>query len=347
MNHSPLVVVDLSVISANIAVMSQRVAPAEVMVVVKSNGYGHGLIPAATAAMESGCNWIGVHEVAAGLAIRHDARFDDVRLFAWQIAPREELRAAIVAGIDIGVSTVGELNEVAASCDGRVARVHLKIDTGLHRAGAREDEWEQLVGAALSMPERIQVVGIWSHLAETSDELDLVATQRFNSAVAIARSLGVGEVIRHTAASGPAYRQAATRFDLVRIGAFAYGIPPGDGVSAHDLGLRTAMTVSAPVLAVDSDSVTVGIGYGHGILSAAAGKAELAINGRRHLICEVGPVTLQVRAADEIAVGDTAYLFGDGDHGEPSLLEWAERVGTISEEFTVRMTPALRREYWP
>ncbi len=345
MTRGPYAEIDLGSIRHNIEVLTQKVAPAALMVVVKANAYGHGLEPVSECAAAMGVPWIGVHDVASGLILRRNQKLSHTRLFAWQIPAREGLAAAIDAGIDIGVSTRGELDAVAAAQLDRPARVHLKIDTGLHRAGAREEDWPELLRAAMILAPRVEVVGLWSHLAETSDEEDDIAIALFERGVATAETLGIRGVTRHIAPSNPAFAQPHSRFELVRIGSFTYGIPPGGGIAPHTLGLRPSFTLSAPVIELSEDSATIGIGYGHGIPTAVAGTVEVTIRGRRYLIEEVAAEYLRVRGVRDAELGDRAYLFGAGEHGEAAVHEWADRLETISEEFVVRLSPAIPRLY--
>src|SRR3954451_14274220 len=163
-------VVDLSAITANVAAMN-RGTPAEVMAVVKADGYGHGLLPTARAALAGGARWLGVAFIEEALALR--AAGVTAPILSWLAVPGEPLQDAVAADVDLSASELWALEEIrrAAQTTNRVARVHLKVDTGLHRAGATAVRWPDLVVAAAKAEAAgdVRIVGIWSHLAHADD----------------------------------------------------------------------------------------------------------------------------------------------------------------------------------
>lgn len=346
MTNRAIASVDLAAIQRNLGVLSDRVTPSKVMAVAKVDGYGHGMLEIAHAAVAVGIDWLGVLDVPSGLALRSSGIGGDVRLFAWFFDIAEDFALAIDSDIDLGVSSVHELVKIAQSGASRKARVHLKIDTGLHRLGARPEEWSELVTTAISLDDRIELVGVWSHLAEASDAEDDNSIEQFRSAIESGEKLGANFAFRHIAPSAPAFNRPGSRFDLVRIGAYVYGISPGDGVTAASLGLEPAMTLSAPVVEVSGTIARIAIGFGDGLSTMAAGRAELAISGRRYLIDQVDVNCLTVTVGEgEVHEGDTAVLFGPGTNGEPTLQEWGDRTGTMGEEVVVRLSPSLPRVF--
>ena len=144
------------------------------------------------------------------------------------------------------------------------------------------------------------------------------------------------------------------RFDAVRVGAFCYGIAPGGGVGPADIGIEPVMTLSAPVVAVTTETTDAGerevarvaIGFIDGIPGHAAGRVEIAIDGQRFPIVRVGAAFLEADVTGTTpGARATAVLFGTGAAGEPTLQEWADALGTIGEELVVRLGPRLRRDY--
>ena len=344
--NGPTATIDLSAYRRNLARLAERVAPAALMAVVKADAYGHGLLPVARAAVEAGVAWIGTLDIETGLELRENGIPRDVAVFTWLLGPNEDYSRAIEAELDFGVSTLSQLEAIArASVSGR-ARVHLKIDTGLHRNGASIEDWPGLVTRSLALSDRIELVGIWTHIAEASDGDDTVAIERFRSAIAVAERLGASVTVRHLAASAAAFGRADSRFDLVRIGAFSYGISPGGGVSPSSLRLEPVMTLTAPVIAKEDGLVTLGIGYGDGIPSSAVGTVQVSISGARFEVVSVQLDRLTVDTGDSpIQLGDTAVLFGSGTAAEPTLQEWADQLGTIGEEIVTRLSPRIRRRF--
>ena len=165
--HLRELIVDLDAIAANTQVLVSRSGSAGVMAVVKADAYGHGLVPSARAAVAGGAQWLGVALVDEALALRDGGVEDPV--LAWLVGPGEPWAEALTRGIDLSVSDVWVLDEIAAAARevGRVARVHLKVDSGLGRSGAPVGDWPTLVEAArkAELDGIVVVVGVWSHLA--------------------------------------------------------------------------------------------------------------------------------------------------------------------------------------
>jgi alanine racemase len=338
--------VDLGAYRRNLARIRTRVAPAGVMAVIKADSYGHGLLPMANVAVDAGIGWIGALDIATGLRLREGGIHTDVAIFSWLLGPQEDYARAIAAGIDLGVSTIDQLNQIAAAGAEAPARVHLKIDTGLHRNGADVEHWPALVARALDLGDSVDTVGVWTHIAEASDREDTDAIERFHEAIGVAQGLGAAFDVRHLAASAASFARADARFDLVRIGAFSYGISPGGGVTAESLGLEPVMTLTAPVFAINESLAEIAIGAGDGISGWAAGRIGVAINGTRHPVVAVTLDSITVNVGESVVHrGDSAVIFGPGTRGEPTLQEWGDSLGTIGEEIVTRLSPRIPRWY--
>src|SRR4051812_23347372 len=166
------------------------------MVVVKADGYGHGLQAAARAARAGGATWLGVAVLEEALALR-DAG-DTGRVLTWLAVPGEEYGPAVEAEVDLTAYTPAEVEEIAeaARLVGRSARLQLKVDTGLSRGGAEKAAWPDLVRAArdAAVTGLIEITGIWSHFA-CSDEPEHPANdlqeQAFREALDVAAALGL------------------------------------------------------------------------------------------------------------------------------------------------------------
>jgi alanine racemase len=342
------ILVDLAAYARNLDTLRARVAPAELMAVVKADGYGHGLLPIARAAVANGVTWLGSLDIATGLELRRAGISQDVAIFAWLLGPWEDYREAIEARIDLGISTTEQLDQIADAGAAIPARLHLKIDTGLHRNGATEEEWPELVRRALELDRDgvAEFHAVWTHIAEASDEEDSAAIVRFDRAIAVAESLGASIRLRHLAASAAGLARSDARFDLVRIGAFSYGISPGGGITPGELDIVPVMTLAAPVLEVSDGLAELGIGYADGISSAAAGVLDVTIGGSRYPIVSVGfdRIVVDLEGAP-IETGEDGILFGPGTHGEATLQEWGDALGTIGEEVVTRLSGRIRREY--
>jgi alanine racemase len=364
-------VVDLDAIRDNVALLRSRTAAA-VMAVVKADGYGHGLVPAARAALAGGADWLGVAFLEEALALRRAG----IRapMLSWLATPGEDLAAAVAADVDLSASAPWAVAELAAAARdaGRPARVHLKIDTGLSRAGAPSADWPELVTAAAKAAAagEVEVTGIWSHFAYAdAPGHPTIARQiaEFTDAVAVARRLGVDPPLRHLANSAATLTLPAAHFDLVRPGIAVYGLTP---VPPQDFGLRPAMTLRSTVALAKRVPAGSGVSYGHvyvtsaetglalvplgyadGVPRTATSVGPLLLGGRRRTIS--GRVCMDQFVVDVgadvstglVAAGDEVVLFGPGDGGEPTAQDWAAATGTISYEIVTRLGARVPRVY--
>ena len=356
--------VSTAAISHNVETLRALVAPVQVMAVVKADGYGHGAAESARAALAGGANWLGVADLNEAFALR--AAGIDAPLLAWLHQPGAAFGEAVRAKIDLGVSSLAQLNEIAATSD--TAYVHLKVDTGLHRNGAFLDEWHQFFEAAVAheLAGRIRVRGLWSHLANAGAEHDLEQIEQFSAAIAMAESVGLRPELRHLAASEGAIKHPTARFDLVRVGISSYGLAPAADVDVAALGLVPAMTLSAPVVSVkrvtagsgvsygyayrcerDTTLALVPVGYADGIPRHASNRGPVSINGVLGRVA--GRVAMDQIVVDmgdaTVAIGDQAVLFGNPAAAVPSADDWAEAADTINYEIVTRIGPRVTRRY--
>jgi alanine racemase len=342
----PRVEIDLAAFRANVRLLSAMVAPARSMLAVKANAYGHGLVPLARAALESGADSLAVLEVSAALELRRAGVTS--QLFAWLHGPETDFAAAIEFDIDLGISALWQLDAVVAATKGKPARLHLKVDTGLHRNGARPEDWPDLIRAAVAAERAgtVTVVALWSHLADASPADDADALALFREAVDTAESLGCRPGLLHLAASSAGIREPEARLGLVRFGIAAYGISPFDDESGAQLGLRQVMSMRAPIAAIADGVATVAVGSADGIQIPALGRAEVAIGGKRFplLTLDIDTMTIDV-SHSRIAAGEEVVIFGPGDGGEATAEQWAAWAGTIGDEIVVRASERLPRLY--
>lgn len=361
-------VIDLDQYRANIAQITSLVAPAAVLAVVKADAYGHGMVQCARAAIEAGATWLGTADRAEAHALR--AAGITAPLLCWLHEPDAVFAAEVRDDIDLGISSRSQLRAAAAAgvAVGHPARVHLKVETGLGRNGIAEYDWEQVVREAAQAEQAgsITVVGIWSHLAGTSSESDAEQAAVFNSALALAVSLGIEPELRHLAASGAALAEPALRYDLVRIGIAGYGLSPWAAERGVDeFGLAPVMTLRSRVVAVRRVEPGHGVSYGHtwraehptglalvplgyadGIPRQASGKAEVWLAGRRMPV--VGRIAMDQFIVDTgdalVEVGDEVVVFGDGRTGAPTAEDWAGWADTIGYEIVTRIGQRVTRE---
>jgi alanine racemase len=364
--------IDLDAIRGNVAALTRCAAgSAQVMAVVKADGYGHGLVPAARAAVQGGATWLGVAFVEEALALR--AAGLDGPVLAWLTTPGEDLAAAIAAGIDLGTYDAAQLASAvtAARTAGVAARLQLKLDSGLSRGGATLAAWPELCAAAAKaeVGGEVRVTGLWSHFAFADGGPEHPTNSRqaqvFAEALAIADRAGLRPEVRHLANSAATLTAPATHYDLVRPGLAVYGLSPVPqrGGPAH-FGLRPAMTLASTVALtkrvpagtgvsylhrhVTSGETTlalVPLGYADGVPRAAGGLGPVQVGGRRRTIA--GTVCMDQFVLDvgdaPVAAGDEVLVFGPGDDGEPTAQEWAEVLGTINYEIVTRVGARVPR----
>ncbi|MFC6154324.1 alanine racemase [Nocardioides yefusunii] len=364
------IVVDLDAIEHNTRVLSALVAPAAFMAVVKADAYGHGMLEVAAAARRAGAPWLGVATAEEALTLRADG--DTGRLLCWVFAPGDDYTAVLDADVDVAVYTPAQVAQVAETAErlGCVARVHLKIDTGLSRGGAREPEWPALVAAAKKAQDAgsLHAVGVWSHLV-ASDEPENPVTDLqaavFDRAVAVAEQAGLALEVRHVANSAAAVLRPELRHDLVRCGIALYGLDAAPGVMPA-IGLRPAMTVRGRLAMVKEIPAGQGVSYGHawtagrattlglvpvgyadGIPRAASPGAEVWVDGRRRpvrgKVC-MDQIVVDLEG-DTPAAGSEFVLLGPGTHGEPTADDWAAAIGTINYEVVSRLGGRLVRRH--
>ncbi|MGY1621802.1 alanine racemase [Geodermatophilus sp. SYSU D00965] len=363
------ILVDLDAIAANTAVLRERVGR-PLMAVVKADGYGHGMLPAARAALAGGADALGVAVLEEALALR--AAGITAPVLAWLHAPGTDYAAALTADVELSVSAEWALAEVvaAARATGRTARVHLFADTGLSREGATEADWPGLVAAAARAQAggEVEVVGLWSHMAyaDAPTHPTIGAQVRvFEQAVAIARAAGLTDARRHMANSAATVALPETWYDMVRPGVAIYGLDPlGGDPAVH--GLRPAMTVRASVALTKRVPAGVGVSYGHtyfpetettlalvpvgyadGVPRAAGNHAPVLAAGAHRTIA--GRVCMDQFVLDvgdaEVQAGDEVVLWGPGDRGEPTAQQWADAVDTIHYELVTRIGGRFTRRH--
>jgi alanine racemase len=365
-------VVDLDAITANVRALHDRSATAQLMAVVKADGYGHGLLAVARAAQAGGATWLGTAQQPEAVALR-DAGIEG-RIFTWLHVPGNDFSAALTRDIDVAASALWSLDAIvaAARATGRTARVHLKADTGLGRNGAYGQDFLDLVAAArLHEAEgAIRVVGVWSHFAYADEpEHPTVRRQRevFEEAVRAAEAAGCELEVRHLANSAATLTNSSVHYDLVRPGIAVYGLTPVPqlgGPGAY--GLTPAMTLTARLSLVKRVPAGQGVSYGHAYLTPRATVLGLVplgyADGIPRNATNVGPVSVHGAAhviagrvcMDQFVVdlgpdstareGDEVVLFG-ADPAGPSAQGWADATGTISYEIVTRIGPRVPRVY--
>jgi alanine racemase len=364
-------VVDLGAIAHNVRVLREHAGGAQVMAVVKADGYGHGATRVAAAALAAGASELGVATVDEALALRADGITAPV--LAWLHPPGIDFGPALLADVEIAVSSVRQLDEVADAVrrTGRTATVTVKVDTGLNRNGVAPANYPAMLSALRQAvaEDAVRLRGLMSHMVfadQPENPINDVQAQRFSEMLERARAEGVRFEVAHLANSSATMSRPDLALDLVRPGIAVYGLSPVPQLG--DMGLIPAMTVKCSVALVKSiragESVSYGhtwtaqrdtnlallpIGYADGVFRSLGGRLEVLINGRRRpgagricmdqFVVDLGPGPL------DVAEGDEAILFGPGTRGEPTAQDWADLLGTIHYEVVTSPRGRITRTY--
>ena len=364
-------VVDLGAIAHNVRLLKEHAGDAEVMAVVKADGYGHGAAQVGRVALAAGAAELGVATVSEALELRRDGI--GAPLLCWLHAPGTDFAPALSADVQVGVSSVRQLDEVLDAVDrtGRTAVVTVKVDTGLSRNGVGAAEFPAMLDALkrATAADAVRVRGIMSHLAcgdEPESPVNDIQAQRFSQFRAQASDAGVTFEVAHLCNSPTAMTRPDLAYDMVRPGIAVYGQTPIP--ERGDMGLRPALTVKCLVSMVRSIKAGDGVSYGHtwiadrdttvallplgyadGVYRSLSGRLEVLINGRRRR--GVGRICMDQFVVDlgpgpvDVVEGDEAILFGPGDAGEPTAQDWAELVGTINYEIVTSPRGRITRVY--
>jgi alanine racemase len=364
-------VVDLGAIAHNVRVLREHAGSAQVMAVVKADGYGHGATRVAHAALAAGAAELGVATIDEALALRADGITAPV--LAWLHPPGIDFAPALQGNVEIAVSSVRQLDELldAVRRTGATATVTVKVDTGLNRNGVSPAQYPAMLTALRRAvaEEEIRLRGLMSHMVfadQPNNSINDVQAQRFSEMLAEARNQGVRFEIAHLSNSSATMSRPDLAFDLVRPGIAVYGLSPVPELG--HMGLIPAMTVKCPVVLVKSIRTGEGVSYGHtwiakqdttvalmpigyadGVFRSLGGRLDVLINGRRRP--GVGRICMDQFLVDlgpgqvDVAEGDEAILFGPGTSGEPTAQDWADLLDTIHYEVVTSPRGRITRTY--
>ena len=364
--------IDLDALRANVSILHEAAPTAALLAVVKADAYGHGLVECSKAAVSAGASYLGVALAQEAIALRQASITTPILAWLLQTDSVDEWVELVLADVEVSVSSVRGLQKAieAATQTGTTARIHLKVDTGMGRAGASLQAWEGLLrdSAQAVAEQSIEVVGVWTHLAFADQPENPIVEHQlevFHQALGQAESLGIKPALRHVANSAATFKTPKAHFDMVRPGIAVYGLSPGVGVgTSQELGIRPVMTFSANVIQVKELPAGHGVSYGHEYVTTTDTSVALLPVGYADGVplagSNVGPILIGSRArtiagrvcmdqvvvdigTDQVVEGDEAIFFGPGDSGEPTADDWASAANTIGYEIVTRIGPRVPR----
>ena len=361
-------------IEANVRRLAERAGSAALCAVVKADGYGHGAVTAARAALAGGASWLAVATIREALEVAETADSVGSDAPVLILAEADPGLVASASGrcssrVRFTVASASGIQALAAA-GGPARSVHLKVDTGMHRMGALPGELGAMVEALREAGPRLRLEGVWTHFAvadEPDDPFTAEQLRRFDAAIAQLGASGVSADVVHAANSAGLLAHPDARRDMVRAGISIYGVPPSPalkGIVELEPALELVSRVTAVRTVAPGETVsygrhwrageptrvaTVAIGYADGIRrdSGSAG-VEVLVRGRRCPI--VGAVTMDQLMvalppviADEATMGDEAVLIGRQGADEITATEVAQRLGTIAYEVLTSISARVPR----
>lgn len=361
--------VDLDAVAANVESLRARLTGgAELCAVVKADGYGHGLEHVAAAAVRGGATRLAVVTTAEAASVSRLQLGAPIIVLA--PVPEDDLPATIETGAELTAWTHTEVTAIAnaAVLIGREVPIHVKLDTGMGRFGARTEEQAFAALEAAELTEGVTPVAVWTHFAtadESGDEYFGRQLDRFSAFAAAARERHP-RLLAHAANSAAVLRDPASHFDFVRCGIAIYGLDPF-GVDAESQGLRPALSLHSFVASVrdvaagesvgygrrfvaevDTRVATVPIGYGDGWRRILTNRSEVLIAGRRFPqrgTVSMDSITVDIGTDSPIEHGAPVTLIGRQDGEHISTEDVARQAETINYEITCGLTQRTARDY--
>jgi alanine racemase len=361
--------IDLDAIAHNTRELKRLIGgKTELMAVVKANAYGHGAVPVAEAALENGASRLAVNRVVEGVQLRQAGIMAPVFIMGYTLPAQAETIVRWDLTPTVNTHEQAQALSTAASHQGKVLPIHVKVDTGLGRFGLLPGEMVDFVEALSALPGLV-LEGIYTHFA-IADAVDKTYTlQQFEIFRDVVRRLeeaGFTIPIKHVAGSAATLDLPGTHLDMVRCGITLYGLRPSDEVEPT-IPLRPAMTLKSRVARVRTlpagSSISYGrtyttseptrvalvpVGYGDGYHRLISNRGQVLIRGQRAPI--VGRVCMDqfvVKASHipDVQQHDEVVLLGQQGDEEITAEEVATWAGTINYEVTTSILPRVTRVY--
>jgi alanine racemase len=361
-------VIDTGAVERNCRRLASELSgEAALCAVVKANGYGHGAVPCAAAALAGGATWLAVAAAGEAAELRGELA-ERARILVLGALTPVELDLALGAGADVAVWRRGFLELIARRGAelGIRPQVHVKYDSGMGRLGERDpDAAAELARDAAASPD-VDLIGLWTHFATADDTGSDFFDRQLERFLAWAEPLRheLAGVLLHAANSAATLRDSASHLDMVRCGVAVYGLDPF-GVDPFGQGLEPALELRSYVADVKrfqagdsagygrtwsaSEATDVGvlpIGYGDGVRRGLSNNAEVLVGGRRRPLVgtvSMDNITIDLGADSAVEAGAAAILIGEQDGERIVAEEWARALGTINYEVTCGISERVPR----
>lgn len=355
-------VVDLGAVRENVSAFRRLVRRAQVMCVVKADAYGHGAAHVARAALAAGVDRFGVYGLDEALALRRDG----ITVPILVIGPFDPADADLIAAHDL-TPTIHALDAARAlAATGAPLSVHIKVDTGLTRAGLHPGEVPPLLDALRSYP-TLALEGLYTHFAR-ADEADTAPTARQLAAfLDVVGALADRPPLLHAANTAATLSSPETHLDMVRVGIGIYGYYPSTDVP-RTVALRPALSLISRLTRVHRIPAGTGVGYGHEFVAGretvvglvpigygdglprtlGQGRGRLLACGRSAPIIgrvSMDQITVDLTDVPQVSVGDPVVLIGRQGDAVQTADDLAAQSGTISYDILTGLMPRIPRVY--
>ena len=358
--------VDLSAISHNVKRIKDRIRNhAKMCAVVKANAYGHGAVAVAREAIAAGADYLAVAILNEAIELRQAGFKEPILILGF--TPERQACQLVEYDIEQAVFTVEAAKALSETAlrQGKKAKVHIKVDTGMSRIGILPDKAGEFAKTLQALP-GIEIIGLFSHFAKADYEDKTFANEqlkRFKQAIAAIESVGIEIPLKHIANSAAILEMPEAHFDMVRAGVILYGLWPSDEVK-RCIELEPAMRLIAKIAYVKAMEAGNGIGYGqifrtrrHSLIATLpigyadgwsrllTGKASVLVHGQlapiRGKIC-MDQCMIDVTDIDDVKSGDTVILFGDKKLSADQIAKWLD---TINYEVVCMVSNRVPRVY--
>ncbi len=360
--------IDLGAFKRNLIAIKRKIGNRDIILAVKANAYGHGVVPICREASLSGIKRFGVATLVEGVELR-DAEIEG-EVIILTPPTLEQMPSVVYHSLSPNVVNrvfAEELSKQAVKVDKKV-RIHIEIDTGMGRTGI---PWQDAVGEiiAVSMLPNIQVYGIFTHfpVADSSDDNDreftLMQINRFQDVYKKLRDYKINIPIVHVSNSGGILHHPIFG-NTVRPGLLAYGLYPSDHCN-HTIDVEPVLSLETHVIQtrefpggtsisygrkyITSTPMRVAViraGYGDGMRLGLYKKGEVLINGlRRPILGRICMDTTMVDAGDDVRSDDHVKIIGSQEGQRITADDHARWCNTINYEILTGISERVRRVY--